>query len=138
MYLECGVSGGKAHTTTQMLKKKEEFFSIVHFSIFSFIYSLKCSKTISWGLLWSRHCACKVDMQGSCFLFQNMKLKNRFAHRPLPTNTGTLLLINMLKYYLSDQPAPVVTCGDIFTHTYKKHANSIVHFQLCAPGFPLV
>ena len=40
--------GGKGtYKHSNVKKKKKEFFSIAHFSIFSFIYSLKCSKTIS-------------------------------------------------------------------------------------------
>lgn len=46
-----GGRGKGTYKHSNVKKKKKEFFSIAHFSIFSFIYSLKCSKTISWVVI---------------------------------------------------------------------------------------
>ena len=112
-----------------MLKTK--FLGFVHSSYFH-IYLYLCSKLFNECYLLRQN-----TMQVSYFLTQKghtfLVLKSHFTHMSLLPNTGILLFIITLKYYLKWPSCSHTTCYDISTHMYKNHAKLTGHFQLCTP-----
>lgn len=71
---------------------------------------------------------CRFLTSFSQKVYTILLFKSSFGNRSLLTNTRNFVF----NYRVQTPPGSIATCHTISTHMYRKHANSIDHFRICA------